>query len=106
MINSFDAYKGLISIVVPVYNAAAFLKETIACVQAQRYSDWELLLVDDCSKDNSCDVILNAAKLDQRVRLIRQEKNQGTAAARNRGILEARGRFFVFPGCGRFMGNG
>ena len=96
MINSFDAYKGLISIVVPVYNAAAFLKETIACVQAQRYSDWELLLVDDCSKDNSCDVILNAAKLDQRVRLIRQEKNQGTAAARNRGILEARGRFLCF----------
>ena len=49
----------MISIVTPVYNAAAFIRQTIEMVQAQTYHEWELILVDDCSKDNSCEVIEN-----------------------------------------------
>ena len=47
----------MISIVTPVYNAAAFIRQTMEMVQAQDYTDWELILVDDCSKDNSCEII-------------------------------------------------
>lgn len=96
MDRAFEEKDALISIVVPVYNAAAFLKQTITAVQAQSYTDWELVFVDDCSRDNGCNIIEEAAKQDCRIRLIRQEKNQGAAAARNRGVSEARGRFICF----------
>ncbi len=84
----------LISIIVPVYNAEKYIKETIGSVQAQTYTEWELLLVDDCSKDSSCEIIEGID--DGRVRLIRQETNQGAYAARNRGVSEAQGRFICF----------
>ena len=85
-----------ISIVVPVYNASRFLKETIRSVQAQTYSDWEFLLVDDCSKDNSRQVIEEEAKSDLRIRLIALTKNGGAANARNEGIKQAKGRYLAF----------
>ncbi|MGN0307047.1 MAG: glycosyltransferase family 2 protein [Lachnospiraceae bacterium] len=88
----------MISIIVPVYNAAKYLEKTIRMVQAQTISDWELLLVDDCSLDESCQVISHILheQPDERIRLIRQEKNQGAAAARNRGLSEAKGRYIAF----------
>lgn len=88
----------MVSVIVPVYNAAAYLPKTIAMVQAQTFTDWELLLVDDCSEDESRKVIEDCLKRrpDERIRLIRQEKNQGAAAARNRGLDEARGRYIAF----------
>lgn len=49
--------KKLVSIITPVYNASSFIKETIQSVQAQTYENWEMILVDDCSKDNSCEII-------------------------------------------------
>lgn len=96
MDRAFDENRELISIVVPVYNAAAFLKETIAYVQGQSHEDWELLLVDDCSKDKSGMIATEASRADGRIRPIRQERNQGAAAARNRGIDEAGGRYLCF----------
>lgn len=87
---------GLVSIVVPVYNAAHFLAETIGYVQKQTYTDWELLLVDDCSKDDSMQIAYKFAGADARVKPIRQETNGGAAKARNRGIQEAKGRFLCF----------
>ncbi|MCM1184256.1 MAG: glycosyltransferase [Roseburia sp.] len=93
---AFEEKDGLISIVVPVYNAAAFLEETIAKVQAQSYENWELLLVDDCSRDESGAIAAAASRADGRVRPIRQERNQGAAAARNRGTDEAGGRYLCF----------
>ena len=88
----------MISIVTPVYNAAAFIRQTMEMVRAQEYTDWELILVDDCSKDNSCEVIEEyiKEKPDARIRLIKKEKNEGAALTRNRGIKEARGRYIAF----------
>ncbi|MBE5876161.1 MAG: glycosyltransferase family 2 protein [Lachnospiraceae bacterium] len=87
---------GLVSIVVPVYNAERFLEDTVRTVQNQTYQKWELLLVDDCSKDESRTVILQFAQRDDRIRLICQETNQGAARARNRGVKEAKGRYLCF----------
>lgn len=88
----------MISIVTPVYNAAAFIRETMEMVREQDYTDWELILVDDCSKDNSLEVIENylKEKPDERIRLIKKEKNEGAALTRNFGIREAKGRYIAF----------
>jgi len=88
----------MISIVTPVYNAATFIRQTMEMVQAQTYADWELILVDDGSKDNSCEVIeaYLKEKPDERIRLIKKGKNEGAALSRNRGIKEAKGRYIAF----------
>lgn len=88
----------MVSIITPVYNAAVFIRQTMEMVQAQSYTDWELILVDDCSKDNSCEIIENylKEKPDARIRLIKKEKNEGAALTRNRGIREAKGRYIAF----------
>lgn len=86
----------LVSIVVPVYNAQRFIEETIQYVKAQTYADWELILVDDCSEDNSCNVIEACAKTEGRLRLVRQETNSGAAKCRNKGVSCARGRYICF----------
>lgn len=85
-----------VSIICPVYNARDYIKETIASVQAQDETDWELLLIDDKSTDNSRDIILDIAREDNRVKLICQEKNGGAARARNRGLQEAVGRYIAY----------
>ena len=92
----FGDKNGLISIVVPVYQVERFIQETIEAVQKQTYENWELLLVDDCSKDKSCVLIEEKAVTDERIRLIRQEMNQGAAEARNCGIRHAEGRYLCF----------
>lgn len=88
----------MISIVTPVYNAATFIRQTIEMVQAQTYTDWELLLVDDGSKDGSAEVIEAYLKEnpDKRIRLINKACNEGAALTRNRGIKEAKGRYIAF----------
>ena len=84
----------MISIIVPVYNAEKFIKETIKSVLNQTYTDFELLLVDDCSKDGSVQAIESFE--DPRVILLKQEQNAGAYAARNRGLKEAKGRYIAF----------
>ncbi|MBD5452177.1 MAG: glycosyltransferase [Lachnospiraceae bacterium] len=91
-----DFDEQLVSIVVPVYNAQNFIRETIQCVQAQTYTQWELLLVDDCSSDNSCNVIEEMQHTDSRIKLIRQETNGGAARCRNKGVSCACGRYLCF----------
>lgn len=86
----------LVSIVVPVYNAGAFIEETLRYVQAQTYENWELIAVDDCSSDNGCNVIENIQREDGRIRLVRQEKNSGAAICRNKGVKCAHGRYICF----------
>ena len=85
-----------ISIIIPVYNGAAFLEQTIQSVINQTYQDWELLLVDDCSKDQSLEIIRRFQEKDKRIRLLLQNKNQGAAEARNRGVNEAKGRYIAY----------
>ena len=90
--------QALVSIIVPVYNVEKYICETIECVRKQTYDNWELLLVEDCSKDNTVAVILEYLDevQDARVRLIRQEKNNGAARSRNRGLREAGGRYIAY----------
>ena len=86
--------KGLVSIIVPVYNAERFLEDTIKTVQDQTYENWELLLVNDCSKDNSKKI---ADKyLSNKIKWIDMEKNSGAALTRNKGIEKSTGEFLCF----------
>ena len=87
----------MVSIVVPVYNAANYIADTIKMVCEQTYRDWELILVDDASTDNSVSVIEDIIKRQKkRIRLIRKRVNEGAAEARNTGIDASAGRFIAF----------
>lgn len=86
----------LVSIVVPVYNAGAYIEETIEMVCRQTYSDWELLLVDDCSADDSKAKIEKWCQKEERIRLIAKSQNEGAAMARNTGMEHAKGRYIAF----------
>lgn len=88
----------LVSIIVPVYNVEKYIEETMDCVRAQTYPEWELLLVEDGGSDRSAEVIAEYVERtrDERIRLIRQPSNMGAARARNRGLLEARGRYIAY----------
>ena len=86
----------LVSIIMPTYNCGAFIGETIATVQAQTYSHWELLVVDDCSTDDTAEVVASLAKSDPRIRYVRLETNSGAAMARNRAMELAQGRYMAF----------
>lgn len=84
----------LVSIIVPVYNVERYIAETIQSVLLQTYDNWELLLVNDCSTDETLSVIKNYT--DNRIHIICQKENAGAARARNRGLLEAKGRYIAF----------
>lgn len=86
----------MVSIIVPVYNAGEFLAETIQSVQSQTCADWELLLVDDMSSDNSREIMERAAADDDRIRPLPQKENAGAACARNAGLKAARGRYIAY----------
>lgn len=86
----------LASIVTPVYNAARWLPETLASVRAQTITDWEQVLVDDGSSDDSCAIIEAAAAEDARFRLLCSPQNAGPAKARNVALAAARGRYIAF----------
>lgn len=87
----------LVSIIVPVHNAGAYIEKTIETVKAQTYSQWELILVDDCSTDDSRQKIRSYVREnDGQIRLIEKTCNEGVARARNTGIDAARGRYIAF----------
>jgi glycosyltransferase involved in cell wall biosynthesis len=85
--------ENLVSIITPVYNAEKYVSQTIESVLKQSYQDWEMILVNDGSKDNSVDVIQKYVNRDSRIVLVSQD-NAGSAAARNNGIRRANGRYF------------
>lgn len=84
----------LVSIIVPVYNAEKFLNDTIKTVLEQTYNNFELLLINDCSTDNSIKLIKKYS--DKRIKLINNKVNSGAAVSRNNGIKEAKGRYICF----------
>jgi teichuronic acid biosynthesis glycosyltransferase TuaG len=86
----------LVSIITPSWNVERLIGETILSVQAQTLGDWELLIADDCSTDNTPAVIESYAAKDARVKLIRQPRNGGPALARQAAIEQAQGRFIAF----------
>lgn len=87
---------GLVSIITPAYNAAAYIEETIESVLAQTYTNWEMLIVNDCSKDNTAEIVESYAKKDKRIKLINLKQNSGAAAARNKAIQNARQVYSLF----------
>jgi teichuronic acid biosynthesis glycosyltransferase TuaG len=91
-----ESKQPLVSIVVPVYNAARFMDDTIQTVLNQTYQNWELLLVDDCSSDDSIQIIKKYQKNDNRIKLFKLSKNSGAAIARNTGIDKAKGHYLAF----------
>ncbi len=94
--NTSDFDNQLVSIIVPIYNAEKYLSETIQSVVNQTYKNWELILVDDCSEDNSYEIAQQFSKVDTRIILVKKKFNSGAAESRNLGIKFARGRFIAF----------
>ena len=86
----------LVSIITPAYNSAAYIAETIESVLAQTYTNWEMLIVNDYSKDNTAEIVQSYAKKDKRIKLINLQQNSGAAAARNTAIQNAKGRYIAF----------
>lgn len=87
---------GLVSIIMASYNSAQFIAESIESISAQTYRNWELLITDDCSSDNTCEIIRHYAVGDSRVKLFCHEVNLGAGIARNNSIGHATGRFIAF----------
>lgn len=86
----------MISIITPAYNASRFIGKTIESVQAQSYTNWELLIADDVSQDNTADIVRQYAQTDNRIRLTTLDDNLGAAEARNVIIRKARGKYIAF----------
>ena len=86
--------KDLVSVIMPSYNTARFIGETIESVLSQTYTDWELLIVDDCSTDDTDTVV--ASFSDPRIRYLKNEKNSGAAVSRNWALREAEGEWIAF----------
>ena len=86
----------LVSIVMPNYNSERFLPQTIESVLNQTYTNWELLIVDDCSTDGSVALIKGYAEKDERVKLFQNEINRGAAYARNFALQKAKGKWIAF----------
>jgi acetyltransferase-like isoleucine patch superfamily enzyme len=86
----------LVSIITPAYNSAKFIGQMIESIQTQTYTNWELLITDDYSSDNTTDIILPYLQNDSRIKLFKLTKNSGAAIARNNSIKEAKGRFIAF----------
>ena len=85
-----------ISIITPVYNCENLIEKTIKCVLNQTYQNWELLLVDDCSLDQSASIIKKYEKNDERIKYFKLPQNSGAAVARNRALKESSGRFIAY----------
>lgn len=85
-----------ISIIIPVYNSISYLAECLDSILAQTFTDFEVILVDDCSTDGSWEVLRSYASKDARFSLFQMEKNSGAGAARNRGIERAIGKYCLF----------
>ncbi|MGU8573755.1 glycosyltransferase family 2 protein [Clostridium perfringens] len=86
----------LVSIITPMYNSQKYIEEMLKSVINQSYSNWELIIVDDCSIDDSCKIVEKYSKFDKRIKLIKQKKNKGPAESRNIAIKISKGRYIAF----------
>ncbi len=86
----------MVSIITPLYKCENFIEETIKCVIGQTYKKWEMLLIDDCTPDNSSEIVKKYSQIDNRIKYFKLDENSGAAIARNRGLKEAKGRFIAY----------
>ena len=95
---------GLVSIIMPSYNTGKFIAEAISSVISQTYTNWELIIVDDASTDNTAEIVSSlmasqagsATTGSSKIRFLKNEKNCGAAVSRNRALREARGKWIAF----------
>lgn len=87
---------GLVSIITPTWNCARFIEKTIQSVQAQTYQNWEMIIVDDCSTDDTYEVVKPYIDKDNRIKYRCNEKNSGAAITRNNALKIAHGRWIAF----------
>ncbi len=93
---SYVSKESMVSIIMPAYNCEDFIAETIDSIIKQDYQNWELLAVDDFSTDNTGNIVKKYALNDSRIKYFRLEKNSGAAAARNRAVELANGKYLAF----------
>lgn len=86
----------LVSVIMPAYNAEKTIQSAINSVIAQTFGDFELIIIDDCSKDGTFEIISSFQSKDERIVPLRNEQNSGAAATRNRGVSAARGEWIAF----------
>lgn len=84
----------LVSIIMPSYNTAEYIADSIRSILAQTYANWELIIVDDCSTDNTAEVVRSFD--DPRIFFLKNEKNSGAAISRNYALREAKGKWIAF----------
>lgn len=88
--------KDLISIITASYNSKSFIRSTYYSIASQSYTEWEWLVTDDCSCDESLDILKELQVNDSRIKVLQNLTNLGAAAARNKSLSHARGRFIAF----------
>lgn len=86
----------LVSVITPAYNAERFIAETIESVIDQTYTNWEMIVVDDQSTDDTAAIVESHAEKDERIRFVQLEKNSGSAVARNTAMDHAKGKYLAF----------
>ena len=86
-----------ISIITPLYNTGKFILRLLRSIQYQKFRDLEIIIIDDCSEDDSVTLIENYKKDDKRINLIKNKNNKGTFSSRNIGILKSKGNFLILP---------
>ena len=100
-INKIKHYKKivtpLISIISPIYNKKPYILRLLKSIQCQSFQNFEIILVDDCSIDNSLDLINNYYRNDRRITIIQNKKRKGTFLARNLGVLYSKGKYVIIP---------
>ena len=89
-------HQPLISIITPCYNSEKYIIETIESVLTQTYTNWEMIIVDDCSVDESYEIALGYSRKDIRVKVYRMEHNSGAALCRNKAIELSQGQYLAF----------
>lgn len=85
-----------VSVIMPLCNAAAYVGESIRSVMNQTHSDWELIIVDDCSTDSSVEIVKEYMASDKRIILLQNQKNSGAAISRNYALANATGKWIAF----------
>ena len=80
----------LVSIITPSFNSEKFIGEAIKSIKNQTYTNWELIIVDDCSSDKTVSIVSDFAQFDARIKLFQLEKNSGTGVARNKALTKAK----------------
>ena len=86
-----------VSIISPLYNRERYILRLLKCIQSQTFKNLEIILIDDCSMDESVKIIEENIKIDNRIKLIKNKKNKGTFISRNIGVLYSKGKYLIIP---------